>query len=74
MGKSDSSRDIVPAFAARLREFREARGWTIAELSRRAQVHRGTIHHLEAGTRAPSFKMVLSLAAALGVTCEELSR
>lgn len=51
----------------RLRELREARGWTQAELAKQSGVRQGTISKLEAGTSGGTITVAERLAAALGV-------
>jgi transcriptional regulator with XRE-family HTH domain len=56
-------------FAARLRELREARGWTQQDLAGRAGVSAISVTRYESGGRVPDFDAVLALAGALGVDC-----
>lgn len=56
-------------FAARLRELREARGWTQQELAGRAGLSPISVTRYEGGGRVPDFDAVLALAAALEVEC-----
>src|SRR5262245_31821340 len=56
-------------FAGRLRELREAAGWTQEHLAERAGVKREAIARWEAGKREPGWSNVLALAEALGVDC-----
>ena len=58
---------------ARLREVREARGLTQAELARKTGFRTGTVALFEAGTYYPSPRDAANLANALGVAPEELS-
>jgi len=52
----------------RVQELREARGWTQAELARRAKVRPATLNHIELGrTTAIAFDVLDRLAAALEV-------
>ena len=51
----------------RLKELREVRGWSQAELARRSGVHQSVISRLENGrTRSVSFPNLERLADALG--------
>lgn len=59
--------------ADQLHRLRLLRGWSVAELARRAGVHRSTIRKLEAGRSHPLAHIVARLAAALGVTPEQLT-
>ena len=56
----------------RLREAREAKGWTQAELAERIGVSRKTVNTVENGVFVPSTVVALKLAAALGCPVEEL--
>lgn len=52
----------------RLRELRERRGWSQAELGRRAGIAQSIVNRLESGqTRSPSLDTLEQLAQALGV-------
>lgn len=57
----------------KIKYFRELRGMTQEELSRKSDVSRGTICALENGTeRATSTKTLLKLATALDTTVDEI--
>ena len=56
----------------RVREAREAAGWTQAELAGRIGVSRKTVNTVENGVFVPSTVVALKLAAALGSTVEAL--
>ena len=56
----------------RLREAREAAGWTQAELAERIGVSRKTVNTVENGVFVPSTIVALKLAGALGCSVEEL--
>ena len=56
-------------FAGRLRELREAAGWTQEQLAERVGVKREAVARWEAGRREPGWSNVLALAEALGVDC-----
>lgn len=59
---------------ARLRELREERGWSVAELAREAGVDRNSISQVEKGaSTAPSFPNGVRLAIALGIAPEYLA-
>lgn len=55
-----------------LRQHREARNWTQAELAERVGVSRKTINTVENSVFVPSTIVALKIANALGVTVEEL--
>jgi molybdate-binding protein/transcriptional regulator with XRE-family HTH domain len=65
----DTIMDHVPS---RVRRHRDARGWTQAELARRANVSRAAVSAVEIGRLVPSVEAALALAAALGCTVEDL--
>jgi transcriptional regulator with XRE-family HTH domain len=61
-------------FAGRLRELREAAGWTQGELAGRAGLTREGVAQLETGRRKPAWETVLALCDALGVSSEEFRK
>jgi transcriptional regulator with XRE-family HTH domain len=61
-------------FAGRLRELREAAGWTQEQLAERVGVKREAVARWEAGKREPGWSNVLALAEALGVDCTAFAR
>jgi transcriptional regulator with XRE-family HTH domain len=73
MPQERSKRDLVPGFAAALRAERERQGLSATELARRAGTAVATVSKLELERRAPSFRLVLALAGALGVTTDSLA-
>lgn len=58
--------------ANRLREAREARGWTQADLAARIGVSRKTVNTVENGIFVPSTIIALKLAAAFDQPVESL--
>jgi transcriptional regulator with XRE-family HTH domain len=56
-------------FAGRLRELREAMGWSQQELGERVGLHMQTVSRFERGTLKPTWEVVLALADVLGVNC-----
>ena len=58
--------------ASRLREAREARGWTQAQLADAIGVSRKTINTVENGVFVPSTVIALKLARTLGEPVEAL--
>jgi transcriptional regulator with XRE-family HTH domain len=56
-------------FSARLRELREARGWSQQELAERSGLHLMTVSRFERDTLKPTWEIALALAEALGVDC-----
>jgi len=57
-------------FAARLRELREGRGWTQAELAVKAGVSAAAVAQWERARFEPTWSNVIALADALGVPIE----
>jgi transcriptional regulator with XRE-family HTH domain len=64
--------DLPDRLAANLRQLREARGATQAELARLADIPRATWAHLESGAGNPTLVVVCRVAEALQVSLEEL--
>jgi quercetin dioxygenase-like cupin family protein len=60
------------ALSARLRDLRSFRGWTLAELSRRARLSRPYLSRLEGGSRQPSLAALLALAQAYQMPLQSL--
>ena len=56
----------------RIREERDKRGWTQADLAARIGVSRKTVNTVENGVFTPSTMIALKLAEALNVPVEEL--
>ena len=56
----------------RLREAREAKGWTQAELAARVGVSRKTVNTVENRVFTPSALLALKLAEALELSVEQL--
>ncbi|HKY17024.1 MAG TPA: helix-turn-helix transcriptional regulator [Microthrixaceae bacterium] len=57
---------------SRIRSLRNARGWTIDELARRAHIGPSTISRLETGHRRLTLDHLVTLARALDTTIDEL--
>ncbi|HYH68954.1 MAG TPA: helix-turn-helix transcriptional regulator [Urbifossiella sp.] len=73
MGAKDKA--LALAFAARLRELREAAGLTLAEVAGqcRPPMHAQAIARYEAGDRLPTLAVLYRLAEVYGVTpCDVL--
>ena len=62
----------MPELANRLREAREGKGWTQAELAARIGVSRKTVNTVENGVFTPSTVVALKLARALDEPVEAL--
>ena len=63
---------MADALMNRLREAREAKGWTQAELAARVGVSRKTINTVENRVFTPSATLAIKLAAALELSVEQL--
>jgi transcriptional regulator with XRE-family HTH domain len=57
-------------FAERLKALRAASGDTLASLSARAGLHLQSLARIERGEREPTWRTVVALAKALGVTTD----
>jgi len=65
---------LAERLANRLREAREAKGWTQAQLAEAIGVSRKTVNTVENGVFVPSTLIALKLAAAMGEAVERLFR
>lgn len=65
---------LLRALGWRVRQLREAKGWTQETLAGRAGLDRSYVAGIEAGLRNPSTKALAKLARALGATLSELFR
>jgi putative transcriptional regulator len=63
---------LADSLGNRLREVREERGWTQAELAARIGVSRKTVNTIENRVFVPSTLIALKLARALELPVEEL--
>jgi putative transcriptional regulator len=63
---------LAEALDNRIREAREAKGWTQAQLAERIGVSRKTVNTVENGVFVPSTVIALKLARALGEPVEGL--
>ena len=63
---------IVLRFGARLRELRNSRGMTQADLAHQAHVTASYVWRLESGGAAPGIDLLDRLATALGTTAADL--
>ena len=62
-----SELDVNGRIAQRVRELRQARGWTLEQLSERCGVSRSMISVVERGESSPTASLLDKLAAGLGV-------
>lgn len=64
--------DTESRLAARLRDEREARGWSLADLATRSGVSRAMISKIERGEASPTAALLGRLAAAFSMTLSQL--
>jgi transcriptional regulator with XRE-family HTH domain len=64
--------DPTSLLAARLRQQRETRGWSIGQLADRAGVSKGMISKIERGEASPTAALLGRLSGALSVTMSAL--
>lgn len=60
------------ALAARIRAWRDARGWNQQDLADRAGVARSTLSKIENGLLSPTFEVLLKLARGFGTDLSDL--
>lgn len=63
---------IDARLAARLRQEREARNWSLADLAARSGVSRAMIHKVERGESSPTASLLGRLSGAFGLTMSTL--
>ena len=73
---TDRPRNVAPhkELAARIRRWREARGWNQQMLADRAGFARSTLSKIENGLLSPTFEILLKLAQGFGCDLAELVR
>lgn len=64
--------DVNTLIARRVRELRDARGWSLEALAERSQVSRSNISLIERGQSSPTATVLDKLATALNVTLASL--
>ena len=57
---------------SRLRELREAAGWSQAQLGERLEVSRQTVNALETGKYDPSLPLAFRIARLFGLSIEDV--
>lgn len=60
------------AFGAAVRELRARRGWSVAQLGERAQIHDGYLRAVERAEVEPGLRTMGRIAAGLGVPLSTL--
>jgi transcriptional regulator with XRE-family HTH domain len=63
----ESTTNLATAIGARVRQERQARGWTLDQLAESAQVSRRMVVNVEQGAANPSVGTLLRISDALGV-------
>lgn len=56
----------------RLREAREAKGWTQSDLARASGVNQATISYIESGQKHVNSGVLVRIATSLGVSTDDL--
>jgi len=72
-----SKKDRLPdaiALGKRLRELRDAKGWTLETLAEAAAMNELQVGHIERGATDPKLSTIRKLARAYGMTVSELLR
>lgn len=62
----------TPEWAKRLRQFREARGWSVRDLAELAGVPERSLAAYDRGDKEPQASVAVALARTLGTTVEHL--
>ncbi len=57
-----------------IKQMRNKKGWTQAELAHKVGIGQTMIGHIERGAKIPSLIVALDLAKALGCTVEEMCK
>ena len=57
---------------SRVRELREARGWSQAQLGERLEVSRQTVNAIETGRYDPSLPLAFTIADLFGLAIEDI--
>jgi transcriptional regulator with XRE-family HTH domain len=74
LARIESTRDTVPVFGRGVKAARDAKGWSLAVLAERSGVAAPSISRVETAARAPSLRLALRLARALGTTVDRLAK
>ena len=73
MGKQKKTgRDVVPGFAARVRERRNSLGYSLAQIASAAGTSVSALSDIETERRAPSLRIALAICKALGAKIGEM--
>ena len=63
---------LLRKFGLRVRQLREARGWSQEDLAEKADMHRTYVSGIERGTRNPTLTVLARIAGGFGMTLDEL--
>ncbi len=69
---ADSTRDMIRGFGGAVRARRDAASLTLAALAARVGTHVSALSKVERSQRAPSLRLAVAIAGALGVTVDVL--
>lgn len=64
--------EINKAFGIRLRQLRKAKGWSLIELSVRADVNHNYLGDVENGRRNPTLKVLEKISEAFNISLSSL--
>jgi transcriptional regulator with XRE-family HTH domain len=67
-----SPSDVESSLARRLRQERDARDWTLADLAARSGISRAMLSKIERGEASPTAALLGRLSAAFGLTLSQL--
>ena len=68
----DPTTDTLAAIGGRIREMRQARGWTLQSLAEATNLSPGMLSLVERGRASPSIGSLIIIASALGATMSDL--
>ena len=63
---------VLKQFGLRVRQLREARGWSQEDFAEKADLHRTYISGIERGTRNPTLTVLARIADGLGIPLNKL--
>ncbi len=70
--RAGTDADLAQRVAERVQKLRVDKGWSVAELGRRAEMAAPNVHRVESARHVPSTRTMLRLAQALGVPLARL--
>lgn len=63
---------VLRKFGLRVRQLREACGWSQEDFAEKADLHRTYVSGIERGTRNPTLTVLSRIAKGFGMTLDEL--